>query len=161
LDTTEGNVSPTSLVFAPGEVRKAVTMTGVDDTVMDGDIAYTISLGPPMGDSRYVAEYPVAMGLQATNLDDDWRPAAAAPVGRFCTYSPATATIFIRLPQRSQISGSNPCVRPYYASSIGTLLIGSNSADCRPQSVEDTSILQHCRLPTLVRTAVSLPLLTK
>ena len=43
-DTTEGTVSPASLIFttANWNVAQTVTVTGVDDAVVDGPIAYTI-----------------------------------------------------------------------------------------------------------------------
>src|SRR5262249_18207717 len=43
-DTTEGTVSPASLTFttANWNLPQTVTVTGVDDSVQDGDIAYTI-----------------------------------------------------------------------------------------------------------------------
>ena len=43
-DTTEGTVAPASLTFTPANWNTAqtVTVTGVDDDVVDGDVAYTI-----------------------------------------------------------------------------------------------------------------------
>ena len=43
-DTTEGTVGPASLTFttANWNVAQTVTVTGVDDAVVDGDVAYTI-----------------------------------------------------------------------------------------------------------------------
>ena len=43
-DTTEGTVSPTSVTFTPSNwnVPQTVTVTGVDDNVVDGDQGYTI-----------------------------------------------------------------------------------------------------------------------
>src|SRR5690606_9458665 len=43
-DTTEGTVAPASVVFtaANWNVAQTVTVTGVDDTAVDGDIAYSI-----------------------------------------------------------------------------------------------------------------------
>ncbi|MCE9557519.1 MAG: calcium-binding protein, partial [Armatimonadetes bacterium] len=43
-DTTEGNVTPTSVTFttANWNVAQTVTVTGVDDAIMDGSIAYTV-----------------------------------------------------------------------------------------------------------------------
>ena len=47
-DTTEGTVSPTSLTFTPANynVARTVTVTGVDDNLIDGDITYNIVTGP-------------------------------------------------------------------------------------------------------------------
>jgi len=45
-DTTEGTVSPSSLVFQPNSFGyQTVTITGVDDTATDGDTTFTIVLG--------------------------------------------------------------------------------------------------------------------
>ena len=43
-DTTEGTVGPASLTFttANWNMAQTVTVTGVDDAVVDGDVAYTI-----------------------------------------------------------------------------------------------------------------------
>ena len=46
-DTTEGTVAPASLTFtaANWNVAQTVTVTGVDDALDDGDVAYTIVTG--------------------------------------------------------------------------------------------------------------------
>ncbi len=46
-DTTEGTVSTASLTFTPANwnVPQTVIVTGVDDAIVDGDVAYTIVLG--------------------------------------------------------------------------------------------------------------------
>lgn len=45
-DTTEGTVSPASLVFQPNSFGfQTVTITGVDDALADGDTTFTIALG--------------------------------------------------------------------------------------------------------------------
>jgi hypothetical protein len=54
--TTEGSVSPTSLLFGAGDwmIPKLVTVTGVNDTVTDGNVNYQILLGPVVsGDTNY------------------------------------------------------------------------------------------------------------
>ena len=47
-DTTEGTVSPASLTFTPANynVAKTVTVKGVDDNLIDGDITYHIVTAP-------------------------------------------------------------------------------------------------------------------
>jgi hypothetical protein len=47
-DTSEGDVSPTSLTFTPSEwnVPKPVTVTGADDLIVDGTVPYSILLTP-------------------------------------------------------------------------------------------------------------------
>jgi len=71
-DTTEGTVSPTSLVFttANWNVPQTVTVTGVNDTIDDGDIAYTIITGPATStDPIYSGDN--APDVSVTNIDDD------------------------------------------------------------------------------------------
>ena len=70
-DTTEGTVAPTSLTFTAGNWNTAqtVTVTGVDDGTVDGDIAYSIVTTATSADVVYngieVADVSV------TNSDDD------------------------------------------------------------------------------------------
>ncbi len=47
-DPTEGSASPASLQFGPGDWNQAqtVTVTGLDDGIEDGDVAYSVSVGP-------------------------------------------------------------------------------------------------------------------
>src|SRR5258707_10238719 len=47
-DLTEGTVAPASLTFttANWNVAQTVTVTGVDDAIVDGNIAYTIVTAP-------------------------------------------------------------------------------------------------------------------
>jgi CSLREA domain-containing protein len=71
-DATEGTVSPASLTFTPGNalVPQVVTVTGVDDTLADGNVAYTIVTAPA------VSADPVFNGVNpadvaAVNLDNE------------------------------------------------------------------------------------------
>src|SRR5262249_38705017 len=71
-DTTEGTVSPSSLVFDAGNwnVPQTVTVTGVDDFVVDGDIAYTIVTAPAVSaDPNYNGLNPADVSV--TNRDND------------------------------------------------------------------------------------------
>jgi hypothetical protein len=71
-DTTEGAVSISSLTFTPANWRvpQTVTITGVDDTLTDGDIAYSIVLGAATSnDSAYSGLNP--SDVSVTNLDND------------------------------------------------------------------------------------------
>ena len=77
-DTTEGTVSPSSLTFTPANwnVPRVVTVTGVDDTIADGPIAYSIVTGPA------ISADPVFSGMdpadvQVTNFDNDFASLAA------------------------------------------------------------------------------------
>lgn len=71
-DPAEGTVAPTVLVFTPANALtpQTVTITGVDDPRVDGDVPYTVITNPassadPNYSGRDSADVPV------TNLDDD------------------------------------------------------------------------------------------
>lgn len=79
-DTSEGTVSPTSLTLTPSNWKtvQMVTVTGVDDSAVDGDVAYTIiTTDTESTDSSYDG-LPVD-DVSVTNLDDD--AAATCHVG--------------------------------------------------------------------------------
>jgi LPXTG-site transpeptidase (sortase) family protein len=71
-DTTEGTVSPASITFtsADWDSFQTVTVTGADDLMVDGDVAYTVNL------AGAVSSDPVYNGLTGssvlvTNQDND------------------------------------------------------------------------------------------
>src|SRR5262249_8656853 len=71
-DTTEGIVSTNPLPFtaANWNVPQSVTVTGVDDFVDDGNIAYTIVLGKTQSnDPLYNGVTPASVAV--TNTDND------------------------------------------------------------------------------------------
>src|SRR6185436_9927922 len=71
-DTTEGTVSPASLTFTPanGTTPQTVTVTGVDDAVIDGNVAYTIVTAAAYStDPAYSGRN--APDVAVTNQDDD------------------------------------------------------------------------------------------
>jgi hypothetical protein len=71
-NTAEGTVSSSSLTFTPGNwnVPQVVTVTGVDDFVQDGNIVYTINLGPcSSSNSNYQGLVPASVSV--TNNDND------------------------------------------------------------------------------------------
>jgi hypothetical protein len=75
-DTTEGSVSPASLTFtaANWNTPQTVTVTGVDDTIYDGNIAYTAVIAAAAStDSLYNGINPADIAL--TNSDNDSPPA--------------------------------------------------------------------------------------
>ncbi len=71
-DTTEGTVSPASLTFTAADwnLPQTVTVTGVDDFVMDGTQPYTVTIGPASSADGLYAALP-ASSLPFTNADDD------------------------------------------------------------------------------------------
>lgn len=71
-DTTEGTVSPASVVFTAGNwnVPRRVTVTGVDDDHVDGDVVYAILIDPAVTtDGRYRGLDAADVTLR--NLDND------------------------------------------------------------------------------------------
>src|SRR5688500_14037519 len=80
-DTTEGTVAPASLTFttANWNVAQTVTVTGVNDTIVDGPIAYTIvTAAATSTDTAYSGVNP--SDVSVTNTDND------APGGTTTTY---------------------------------------------------------------------------
>ena len=72
-DTTEGTVAPSSLTFQPNAsalTPQTVTVTGVDDALADGDIAYTIVTAPATSaDPSFNGVNPP--DVTVTNRDDE------------------------------------------------------------------------------------------
>ena len=73
-DTTEGLPAVSSLTFtsANWNVPQTVQVAGVDDAIVDGDVAYHISLTAASADARYNGLS--APSVSVTNLDDDVLP---------------------------------------------------------------------------------------
>lgn len=108
-NTSEGIVSPASLTFttANWSTPQAVIATGVDDSVDDGDITYTISTSATSVDAGYngLAGTPVT----ATNLDDDTVGITVTPVtGLETREGGATASFTVVLTSEPVASVSIP-----------------------------------------------------
>ena len=67
----EGTLSSASLTFTTTDwnVAKLVTVTGVQDTVQDGTIDYTVRTTTTSGDTDYQGNFPATINLK--NTDDD------------------------------------------------------------------------------------------
>src|SRR5205814_2065086 len=98
-NVAEGTDSTPSLTFTAADwsVAQTVTVTGVDDALQDGAIAYTIVLAPAAsGDPRYSGMD--AADVSATNTDNDVAGIAVAPVaGLVTTEAGGTATFTVVL----------------------------------------------------------------
>jgi large repetitive protein len=71
-DLTEGTLAQGTLVFTPQDwqAQRSVTVRGVDDQVVDGDVIYTIITAPASSsDPAYNGRNPA--DVQITNLDND------------------------------------------------------------------------------------------
>ena len=71
LDASEGTVAPSSLTFSTGDWNTAqtVTVTGADDTLSDGSVAWQVRLDPSSGDTAYNTLANV--DVDVTTFDDD------------------------------------------------------------------------------------------
>ncbi len=71
-DPTEGTVSPTELSFEPDDAQlpRAVTVTGVDDSLLDGDIAFNVITSPAVSaDPDYSGLDPADVSVVNRNND--------------------------------------------------------------------------------------------
>ncbi|MDH5559661.1 MAG: hypothetical protein OEY59_02245 [Deltaproteobacteria bacterium] len=71
-DITEGSVSPLDMTFTPfnWDIEQEVTVTGVDDDILDGDIQYSVIIGPAVSiDPEFDGVDP--NDLWITNLDNE------------------------------------------------------------------------------------------
>jgi hypothetical protein len=70
-DTSEGTVSPQTIVFGPAQFGfRTVTLTGVNDALVDGDVPFTIVLSACTSmDVRYDGQDP--RDIAALNRDND------------------------------------------------------------------------------------------
>jgi Calx-beta domain-containing protein len=120
----EGTVSPSSLMFAAADWNEphVVTVTGVDDKKVDGDVSYQIKFG---ADMSYGAAAPAALAV--TNVDDDTLGVLVA--SNSCVTTPGTtATFTIRL-------NSQPSAPVTIPLSSDTPMVGAVS----PESLTFTS----------------------
>jgi hypothetical protein len=97
-DSGEGTIGPGTLSFTASNwnVPQDVTVTGVDDAAIDGDISYTITVASTSDDPNYDAL--VYEDLQAVNLDNDTPGIVVTPTaGLETTEAGGTATFTVRL----------------------------------------------------------------
>ncbi|MCY2987017.1 MAG: dockerin type I domain-containing protein, partial [Planctomycetota bacterium] len=98
-NTAEGTVSPASLTFTPAnwDAAQTVTITGVDDAVMDGNVAYTILTASTVsGDSSYNGLN--AADVSVTNQDNDTTGVTVTPTnGLVTTEAGGTAAFTVKL----------------------------------------------------------------
>ena len=95
-ETTEGTVLPTSLTFtaANWNIPQTVTVTGVDDAIVDGDITYTVvTAAATSADANYDGINPSDVAV--TNLNVDLAPGGNAPALIPATGTPALWALFL------------------------------------------------------------------
>jgi hypothetical protein len=73
-DATEGTVEPATLTFDPTlwDSAKSVTVTGVDDEEVDGNVAYAVTFEVTSSDGDFDGLAVPAVAV--TNLDDEFAP---------------------------------------------------------------------------------------
>ena len=99
-DTTEGTVSPASLTFTSANWNsvRTVTVTGVDDAVVDGNVRYTIVTATAVSsDGNYSVINPADVAV--TNTDNDVAGITVSPtsvntteLGGFATFTVVLAS---------------------------------------------------------------------
>src|SRR6185436_2349118 len=101
-DPSEGGVSSSSLTFtaANWNVARTITVTGVDDAVQDGNVAYSFTLGAPAtSDAIYAAIDPADVAV--TNTDNDVAGIQVTPTaGLTTTEAGGTASFTVVLKSR-------------------------------------------------------------
>ncbi|EFO79572.1 Na-Ca exchanger/integrin-beta4 [Oscillochloris trichoides DG-6] len=72
-DTSEGTVNPAVLTFTPGnwDQVQTITITGVNDALDDGDVAYTVTLGPTSSAVGDAYQSGLSRTINLTNTDND------------------------------------------------------------------------------------------
>ena len=93
-DTTEATVSPSSLTFTPADYAtpQVVTVTGVNDDVQDGNIAYTVVLGPATSTDGAYNGFN-ALDPAGVNLDND-QARVIVPASKLTISEPNTTANF-------------------------------------------------------------------
>jgi large repetitive protein len=94
-DPSEATVSPASLTFSPSNwnVAKVVTVKGVDDQTVDGNIGYTIiTTAPSSTDRAYAALNPA--DIAGTNTDNDTAGFTVTPTSGLTTSEAGATTSF-------------------------------------------------------------------
>jgi len=98
-NTSEGTVSPSSLIFttANWSTAQTVTVTGVNDNIDDDNVAYTIVTAQATStDSKYSAINP--SDVSVTNTDDDVAGVTVTPTsGLTTTEAGGTASFTVKL----------------------------------------------------------------
>nr|WP_242030648.1 Calx-beta domain-containing protein [Coleofasciculus sp. FACHB-501] len=97
-DTSEGTVSSPSLTFTANNwnVAQTVTVKGVDDALVDGNIAYNIVTAPAVStDANYNQLNPGDVAV--TNIDNDAAGFTITPISGNTTEAGGTANFTVKL----------------------------------------------------------------
>jgi len=123
-DTSEGTVSPASLTFTTNDwhVPRTVTVTGVDDSVLDGNIIYNVTVGVSSTDSRYNT-LQIAP-LSVVNLDNEPQLTVSSNEVSYGTGMPGIAL-------DGQATLVDPATMSYGGASLTVTLTANATADDR------------------------------
>jgi Leucine-rich repeat (LRR) protein len=93
-DLTEGTVNPTTLVFTPVNwfAQQTVTLSGVDDPLIDGNQDYTITSTVSSGDIKY--NNIAVSDVSAVNADDDQAGITVSPTSGLITTEAGGTAVF-------------------------------------------------------------------
>jgi hypothetical protein len=111
-DLTEGTVAPASLTFTPANwsVAQTVTITGVDDLVVDGTVAYTIITGAAASSDPVYNNLAVA-DVSVSTTDNDVAGANVVPTaGLITTEAGGTATFTVVLTSQPTANVTIPLI---------------------------------------------------
>ena len=91
-DTTEGTVSPSSLTFTPvnWDTTQEVSLTGVDDSIIDGNQSYTIILAAAVSDD---SDYNDLDPNDVTAINENNEPSQLPDSGQTICYDGTGGTI--------------------------------------------------------------------
>ncbi|WP_374482033.1 tandem-95 repeat protein, partial [Zoogloea sp.] len=123
LDATEGSLSATTLTFtaANWNTAQTVTVTGANDDLVDGDIAYTLTATSSSTDGNYSAKTGT---VGVTNADNDSAGLVLGAISAHTTEAGGTATFTVKL-------SSQP---------TGTVTVATSSNDSTEGSVTPASL---------------------
>ena len=110
-DLTEGTISLSGVTFTPTNWKTAqtVTVTGVDDAVDDGDMAFSIvTLAAASSDANYSGLN--AADVTVTNLDDDTAGITISAISGDTTEAGGTATFTVVLNTQPTADGDDRLV---------------------------------------------------
>ncbi len=132
-DTTEGTVAPASLTFTPANwnTPQTVTVTGADDALADGNVAYTIVTAAAVSaDANYSGIDPA--DVSATNFDNDIAGITVSPTSGLVTTEGVGPTGTQGIDQFSVVLNSQP---------TADVMIGLSSSDTSEGTVSAASLV--------------------
>ncbi len=121
----EGTVSPNTLTFTAGNwnITQTVTVTGVDDYVVDGNISYNVTVSVNSGDLKYSALSSTV--VSATNTDNDAAGVTITPTSVGTTEAGGTGSF-------SLVLTSQP---------LANVTISFTGVDATEGSIDKTSVI--------------------